>query len=209
MTQASQQALEILRNPHLFSWYLVPLLAFVLYVYISEVEKRNWHTVLAGLVFFTAEFFWEILNALLFHFTGYAALWSAPADTAYLILIGLNIEIAMMFFVAGLIVIKSLPKDQKLKIFGLPNRLVVPVIWGLFCVFIEVLLNQWGALVWDYVWWSWPHVYLIILGYTLPFLAITWVYDRLSLRAKGITLGVFVGIDVTCWILFVKILHWM
>ena len=209
LTEASLQALSILRSPDHFQWYLVPFLAFVLYVYMSEVQLGRWRIVFTGLLFAAAEFCWEILNALVLHFSGYAAVWSAPADSAFLILVGLNIEIYMMFVMAGVIVLKSLPQDRDLKICGFSNRLFIPLAWGLFCVFVEVLLNQWGALIWDYRWWCWPHIYLILIGYTAPFLAITWVYDRFSMRSIRIALAVFLSIDVIGWLVFVVGLKWI
>ena len=51
MTEAAQQALSILRDGSQFSWYVIPLFAFVVYVYANEIERRNWNLVLAGLAF--------------------------------------------------------------------------------------------------------------------------------------------------------------
>lgn len=209
MTEASIQALSILRSPDNLRWYLIPCLAFVLYVYFVEVEKRNWSVVLTGLLFYAAELGWEMLNALVLHFTQRSAVWTTPGDTAYLILVGLNIEISMMFAVAGVIVAKSLPGDRAKKLLGLPNRLVVPVAWGLFCAFVEVLLNRGGLLVWEYPWWNWPNVYAVLVGYTAPFLMITWAHDRLSIRAKGWAFAIWAAADVVAWIVFVNILRWI
>lgn len=41
-TESAQQALAILRDGSQFQWYVIPLLAFVFYVYTVEVEKRKW-----------------------------------------------------------------------------------------------------------------------------------------------------------------------
>ena len=209
MTEASIQALNILRSPDHLQWHLIPALAFVLYVYFAEIEKRNWHAVLTGLLFYAAEFGWEMLNALVLHFTQRSAVWTTSGDTAYLILVGLNVEISMMFAVAGVIVVKSLPGDRAKKLLGLPNRLVVPMAWGLFCAFVEVLLNRGGLLVWEYSWWSWPNPYLVIVGYTASSLLIPWAYDRLSIRAKGWAIGIWAAVDVLMWIVFVNILGWI
>ena len=52
------------------------------------------------------------MNEVFFFITGYSSLWNAPNHgTAYLLFIGLNIEIAFMFAVAGIIMIKTIPKD--------------------------------------------------------------------------------------------------
>jgi len=209
MTDASNRALEILRSPDHFQWYLIPLLACILYVYIVEIQKRNWHVVLAGLILSASEFCWEMLNALVLHFSQYSAVWTTPGDTAYLILVGLNIEIWMMFFVAGVIVLKTLPGDKTIKILGLPNRVMIPLLWGLFCAFVETVLNRWDALVWAYSWWNWPSIYLVVVGYTVPFLLITWVYDTFSIKSKVYVLLFFLITDAIMWIVFVNALKWI
>ena len=47
MTEASQQALAILRDPGQFQWYVIPLFALVVYVYAQEFERQNWSLVFA------------------------------------------------------------------------------------------------------------------------------------------------------------------
>ena len=154
MSEAAQQALAILRDPGQFKWYVIPLLSFVFYVYVVEVEKKNWSLVLAGLAFWGMDWFNEIWNSLVFHFTGYAPVWGAPGNTAFLILIGLNIEIMFMFAVSGIIWTKMLLPDKTTKIFGIPNRVFIAVAGAVFCVIVEMFLNGAGALTWDYAWWS-------------------------------------------------------
>lgn len=48
------------------------MLSFVFYVYTVEVEKRSWSMVLAGLAFWGMDWFNEIWNSLVFHFTNHA-----------------------------------------------------------------------------------------------------------------------------------------
>ena len=153
-TEASVRALKILRDGSQFQWYVIPLLALVLYLYAVEIERKNWNLVFAGLALWGMDWFNEIWNGLVFHFTQYAPVWGAPARTAYLILIGLNIEICFMFAVAGLIVAKVLPADKTRPIFGMPNRLFIAVTASVFCVVVELLLNAVDALTWDYRWWN-------------------------------------------------------
>jgi hypothetical protein len=209
MTPESLQTLGALRNLGYFKWYLVPLLAFVIYVYAVEIEKRNWNGILIGLLFSAGEFCWEMINGLVLYFTQYSAIWTTPADSAYIILAGLNIEIFLMFFIAGVIVTKTLPADRGMKILGLPNRILIPVLWGIFCTLVEVTLNRMNVLIWEYSWWRWPHIYIIIVNYTAPFLLIAWAYDRLSLRFKVRALIVFVLVDVVAWVVFSTILRWI
>ncbi|MBM3173808.1 MAG: hypothetical protein FJZ85_08935, partial [Chloroflexi bacterium] len=166
MTESAQQALSILRDASQYQWYVIPLFALVVYVYANEVEKRNWALVFAGLAFWGMDWFNEIWNGLVFHFTQYAPVWGAPGQTAYLILIGLNIEICFMFAIAGVAFAKMLPKDKRQKVLGIPNRLLFAIVGAAFCVFVEVLLNAIGALTWDYSWWNARVPWLIFLiGY--------------------------------------------
>ena len=210
MTESASQALAILRDGSQFQWYVVALLAFVFYVYTVEVEKRNWSLVLAGLAFWGMDWFNEIWNGLVMHFTGYAPVWGAPGKTAYLILIGLNIEIMFMFAVSGIIWTKMLLPDKKAKILGLPNRWVVAIAGSAFCVFVEYLLNGVGALTWDYPWWNRSAPWLIFLfGYLTFFVVAFWVFDMKTLKAKLIAVGTIWAVVIASLILFIPILHWI
>ena len=209
-TESSVQALSILRDGSQFQWYVIPLLIVVLYVYAVEVEKRNWNVLLAGLAFWGMDWFNEIWNGLVFHFTQYAPVWGAPGDTAYLILIGLNIEICFMFAMAGVVVSKMLPTDKGKKVLGLPNRLFAAIAGSAFCVIVEVFLNSANALTWDYAWWNVKAPWLIFLfGYFHFFLVAYWVHDMKSMRSKIITVSTIYAVDAICLILFIGILKWI
>lgn len=209
MTQASIQAMDILRSPDNMQWYVVPLLVIAIYMYIVEVQQKNWSAVVLGLTFWTVEFVWEILNALILHFSEYAPIWTTPSgNSAYVIYVGLNIEIAFFFAVAGLMIIKSLPQDKYLKIMGIPNRIFLPVAFGLTGVFVESLLNQCNLLIWDYSWWCWPNIWLIIVAYCLPFYVLVRLHDALSLKAKKIALCVTSFLAITCHLVFATFLGW-
>jgi hypothetical protein len=210
MPESASEALSILRDGSQFRWYVITLFAFVVYVYAVEVERRNWNLVFAGLAFWGMDWFNEIWNGLVFHFTGYAPVWGAPGKTAYLILIGLNIEICFMFAVAGVTFGKMLPPDKKAKILGIPNRWVIAVTGAAFCVFVEVLLNSIGALTWEYSWWSARAPWLIfLLGYLYFFLVSFWVHDLESVRKKATVVGIIFAFDVLCLIIFGAILGWI
>lgn len=209
-TESARQALEILRDGSTFQWYVIPLFALVVYVYANEIQQKHWHVVFAGLAFWGMDWFNEIWNSLVFHFTGYAPVWGAPGGTAYLILIGLNIEISMMFAIAGIGFSKMLPMDKDLKIMGLPNRWFIAIIGSAFCVFVEVLLNAIGALTWDYPWWNARSPWLIFLfGYLHFFIVSFWVHDMQSMRSKWIALGVIYGVDAVAILLFGVVLGWL
>jgi hypothetical protein len=209
-TCAAAEALSILRSGDLFQWYVIPLFALVVYVYAVEVERQNWNLVFAGLAYWGMDWFNEIWNGLVFHFNQYAPVWGAPGKTAYLILIGLNIEICFMFAVAGVTFSKMLPADRKLKVLGIPNRLFFAVFGSIFCVFVEVLLNAVGALTWDYPWWNVGAPWLIFLvGYLPFFLVAFWVHDMRTVRQKATVVGSILGLDVLALVVFAGILRWI
>jgi hypothetical protein len=211
MSESTLQALSILRDGTLFKWYVIPLLSFVFYVYVVEVEKRHWNAVLAGLAFWGMDWFNEIWNALVLHFSGYAPVWAAPGgDTAYLILVGLNIEIMFMFAVSGIIWTKMLLPKKDDRILGIPNRWVVALGGSAFCVFIEYLLNSMGMLTWDYPWWNRGAPWLIfIFGYLIFFIVAFWVFDMESLKSKiQVVSGIWI-FDLVCLVLFMGTLEWI
>ena len=209
-TDAARQAVSILRDAGQFQWHVIPILLLVLYVYANEIERRNWNVVFAGLALFGMDWFNEILNSLVFHFTQYAPLWSAPADTAFLILIGLNIEISFNFAIMGIVVAKTLPPDPATRILGVPNRWFLAVAASAFCVGIELFLNAAGALTWDYWWWNVRMPWLILLfGYLTFFVVAFWVHDMPTLRQKVRTVGAIFAFDAVCLLVFGAWLRWI
>ena len=210
MTDASQKALAILRDPSQFSWYVIPIFVLALYVYAVEIEKRNWSLVLAGLAFWGMDWFNEIWNGLILHFTGRSAFWTTPGHSAYVILIGLNVEITLMFAILGIVCIKMLPKDKDLKILGVPNRCFFALTNSVLCVIVEIVLNALGALVWEYPFWNFPNVILIFLIGYLPFMAVSfWVHDMTSRRRQLAVVGVIFGVDIFGIAVFMGLLHWI
>lgn len=210
MSDSALQALSILRDPSQFKWYVIPLLAFVFYVYTVEAEKRNWNLILAGLAFWGMDWFNEIVNGVVLRLTGYAPIWGEPGGTAYLILVGLNIETMFMFAVAGIIWTKMLHPDKDFKYLGIPNRWFVAIGGAAFSVFVEYLLNSAGALTWDWPWWNRSAPWLIFLfGYLTFFIAAFWVYDMDSLKKKLWTVGTIWGLDLVLAVIFLGVLRWI
>jgi hypothetical protein len=209
-TASALKAVEILRDGSLFQWYVIPLFALTVYVYAVEVERKNWDLFFAGLAFWGMDWFNEIWNGLVFHFTNYAPVWGAPGKTAYLILIGLNIEICFMFAIAGIAFGKTLPADKKLKVLGVPNRVFLAVVGSAFCVLVEVGLNAVNALTWDYSWWSVRAPWLIFLVGYLPFFLVSfWVHDLESMRRKAFVSGGILAFDLAALFIFGGILRWI
>ena len=209
-TESASTALSILRDGSTFQWYVIPFIAFIFYVYTVEVQKMDWNLVLAGLAFWGMDWINEIINSLVFHFTNYAPIWGAPGDTAYLILIGLNIEIMFMFAVSGIIWSKMLLPDRKTKILGVPNRAFIAIAGAAYCVFIEYLLNEIGALTWDYTWWNRGAPWLIFLfGYLTFFVIAFWIFDMEKISSKLKVVGAIWAIVIVSLVVFIPILHWI
>ena len=125
--EATEAALAILRKGELFQWYVITLLALVVYVYLIEISKGNWKGIAAGLSLYMVHWLVEIVNALIQHFSGHA-LWTVPSGTAFLILVGVGVELSLMFSIAGLILTKIIPEDPSVKILGVPNRLFFAIL---------------------------------------------------------------------------------
>jgi len=209
-TETASLANSILRDGSQFQWYVIPLMAFVFYVYVVEVEKRNLNLVFAGLAFWGMDWINEIINSLVFHFTNYAPIWGTPSKTAFLILIGLNIEIMFMFAVSGIIWSKMLLPEKKTKILGIPNRAFVAIGGAAYCVFIEYLLNSAGALTWEYPWWNRGTPWLIFLfGYLTFFVIAFWVFDMKTIKNQLLTIGTIWTTVIVSLIIFIPVLHWI
>jgi hypothetical protein len=211
VTGFTREAERMLRDPHQFKWYVVALLGFVFYVYAVEVERRRWDIILAGLAFWLMDWFNEVVNALVLHFTHRAAIWTVTGSTAYLILIGLTIEISFLFAVSGVVFVKFLPPDRNMRILGVPNRWVYVLGFSCLCVFIEVLLHAAGVFHWEYWWWNVPFVPLIVIfGYATFFAVAAWVYDMGSDHRRQLrVVGVLAAVDAVGLLVFGPILEWI
>ncbi len=209
-TKSALQALAILRDPSQFQWFVIPFLLIVLYIYFVEIGKKNWSRVLAGLALWGMDWFNEIWNGLVFHFTNYAPVWGEPSKTAYLILIGLNIETCFMFAIMGIAATYLLPEDKHTKILGMPNRIFFAVGFSITSVIIENVLHAAGALTWDYSWWNVKTPWLIFLIGYLPFFLVSfWVYDMKSVRNKVVTVSALLAFDLVCLVVFGAVLKWI
>ncbi|MEI8081484.1 MAG: hypothetical protein WCI74_06520 [Actinomycetes bacterium] len=201
----TQQALNILRGGENFQWYVITLLAFVVYIYANEISNKNYKVVAAGLALYGVHWFYEILNALIQHFSG-NALWTVPSGTAFLLLVGVGVELSLMFSVAGLAMAKLLPEDPKLKILGIPNRIVFAVGNAALFAIIEIFLAKTPAFVWVYSWWGALPVFVLV--YIPFFLAAFWCYDWKPKRQVQFIASVFT-VDAVMFIVFAGVLGWI
>lgn len=183
--EVTADTLSRLRTLDNLNWVLVVCLAFVLYVYLIAIEQKQWSQIAAGLALYAVHWFVEIVNALIQHFSGHA-LWTASGGTAFVILVGVGIEISMMFSVAGLILSKALPKDKNQKILGINNRIVFAVINALLISLIEIPLAASPIFQWVYPWWGMLTVWVFV--YIPFFLAAFFCYD-----AKPKNRRIFIG----------------
>ncbi|HET8975272.1 MAG TPA: hypothetical protein VFN15_01480 [Solirubrobacterales bacterium] len=210
LTDFTLEAQRMLRDDSNVAWYVVTLLVLVLYVYSVEVERRRWDIVLAGLAFWFADWINEIVNSLVLHFSDRAALWTVTGDTAYLILIGLCIEISFMFAISGIVYAKSLPDDPRAKLLGMPNRITIGLGFSIFAVGVELLLHAAGIFHWEYWWWNTPFVLpIVIFGYLWFFLIAAYVYDRPDDRSRVRIVGTMAAIVAVSLVVFGPILEWI
>lgn len=121
MTQASQQALQGLRDLSMLKWYAIPLLAIVFYIYAIEIKRArgsgNWDAVFSGLTLFGMDFFNETWNGWVLQLSGRSAVWTTPGDTALRTAVGWNIEIIFMFLILGMIYYHSLFSKPEIRNF--------------------------------------------------------------------------------------------
>lgn len=208
--ESATRALTHLRDPALFKWYVIPLLLLVLYVYAEQVRARRWPVVLGGLAFWLMDWINEIWNGLIFHFTQFAPVWGAPGDTAFLILIGLNVEICLMFAVMGVTSLLLLPADPKLRILGINNRLLFAAVNSVLAVSVECGLNAIGALTWEYSYWNQSFPYLVFLIGYLPFFLVAYcVHDLPDTRKQVTAVAALASVVAGSLLLFGSVLHWL
>ena len=203
--EVTAQALSILRSGENFQWYVIALLALTIYIYTNEISKQNWKGVAAGLALYSVHWFFEIMNSLIQHFSGHA-LWTVPTGTAFLILIGVGVELSFMFSVAGVVLSKLLPEDPKAKILGINNRLLFALGNAAFFSIFEIFLVQTPAFAWVYPWWGALPVFITV--YIPFFLAAFYVYDW-PRRRQAAFIGTVFALDVVMLVLFAGILSWI
>jgi hypothetical protein len=215
MTPASIQALQHLRDFSTLKWYVIPLLAIVLFIYARELRKArgsgNWDPVFAGLTLFGMDFFNETWNGWVLAISGRSAFWTAPGDTALRTLVGWNIEIMFMFAIAGIVFYYMCPENRSERILGLPARWFWAIGFSVFCVVVECVLNIGGLLVWEYPFWkrSFGGVWLIFLfGYFEFFVAINGVLALKTNRLKAAVIGIIYAVPVLMNVFGFAIMGW-
>lgn len=203
--ELTQQALQILRSPSNFQWYIISILAFVVFVYSDAFQRKQFNEIAAGLALYATHWFFEIMNGLIQHFSGHA-LWIVPTGTSYLLLIGVGIELSCMFAAAGVILSKLLPKDRNMKILGINNRIFFAIINAAIFSIIEIFLSMTPAFHWVYNWWGSFPVFVTV--YIPFFLSAFFCYD-FSRKNQKLYIGSIVAVDIIMLIVFAGILGWV
>ncbi len=203
--EATQMALSILRKGDNFHWMVIPVLVFVLYIYFNELSKKNYRGIAAGLSLYMIHWFYEILNALIQHFSGHA-LWTIPTGTCFLLLVGVGIEISLMFSFAGLAASKLLLADPQAKVLGINNRLFFGTANALLASILEIFLAKTPAFIWVYPWWGASTVFVSVY---IPFFVISaYCYDWSPSTQKKFIGGLFL-LNVFLLAVFAGYLGWI
>ena len=167
--EATAMALAILRRGEYFNLYVIFMLVVVLYIYFSEFQKKNYNAIVAGLTLYGIHWFVEIINSIIQAVSGHA-LWTVPSGTAYLILIGVGIELSLMFAIAGIVQSKLLSEDPKEKMLGLPKPLAIGIGNALLASIIEIFLIFTDSFVWVWEWWNAFTVFIFVY---IPFFVVS------------------------------------
>ena len=172
---AADAALAAVRDPSNFNWTTIFFLAVVVMMYISEYKKGNHNAIASAIALYSVHWFYEIVNAVIRYFTGYA-LWTVSADSSsFILLIGVSVELSMMFAIAGF-TSKLLPEDKDMKIFGINNRIVFAIGSALLFSVIEIFLAWTPAFIWVYKWWGAIPVFITTY---IPFFLVSYlIYDK-------------------------------
>ena len=184
----SQESMDLVnaikvRDTGNFGWTFIFILAVVFYVYWSEIHKKNYPAVQAGLALYGVHWLYEIANAIIGKCSGYP-LWAVSnQSTTFILLVGVSWELSMMFSLAGIISFKMMPQDRTKRYFargkfkGISCKLMVALemalLFALFESFLAATTNN--SFIWVYPWWGVIPVF--ITTYIPFFLASNYVPD--------------------------------
>lgn len=182
LSKSLVEAIKV-RDTGNFNWTFIFILAVVFYIYWSNIQKKNYDVIYAGLALYGVHWLYEIVNAIIGHVTGYP-LWSVSNEsTTFILLVGVCWELSMMFSIAGMISLKMLPEDRSKRYFtkggkkGISCKLVgaleMALLFALFESFLAATSNH--SFIWVYKWWGVIPVF--ITTYVPFFLASNYVPD--------------------------------
>lgn len=191
-----------------FNWTFIFILAVVFYVYWTEIRKKNYEAVYAGLVLYGVHWLYEICNAIIAKIFGYP-LWSVSNEsTTFILLIGVCWELSMMFSLAGIISFKMLPDDRTKRYFtkngrkGISCKLVGAIEMAALFALVESFLagTSNNSFIWVYKWWGVLPVF--ITTYVPFFLASNFVPDMAPKKRRNFLIGLW-GLDALLLIILI------
>ena len=185
----------VVRSTENFNWTFIFILAVVFYVYWSEINRKEFKVIFAGLALYGVHWLYEICNAIIAHLAGYP-LWSVSNEsTTFILLIGVCWELSMMFSLAGIISYKMLPADPDARYFAkggrkgvsakLAGAISMAALFALVESFLAATSNH--SFIWVYPWWGVLPVF--ITTYIPFFLASNYVPDMKPARRKAFLIG--------------------
>ena len=203
----SREAMDLVnaiqvRSTENFNWTFIFILAVVFYVYWSEMHKKNYDMIFAGLALYGVHWLYEIGNAVIAHFAGYP-LWAVSNEsTTFILLIGVCWELSMMFSLAGIISLKMLPEDRTTRYFakdgrkGIDCKLAGAISMALLFALVESFLAGTSnhSFIWVYKWWGVLPVF--ITTYIPFFLAANYVPDMKPAQRKSFLITEWVLVAV-------------
>ena len=173
-----------------FNWTFIFILAVIFYIYWTNIQKKNYDVLYAGVALYGVHWLYEIVNAIIGHFAGYP-LWSVSNEsTTFILLVGVCWELSMMFSIAGMISFKMLPEDRNKRYFtkggkkGISCKLVGAIEMALLFALVESFLAATSnhSFIWVYKWWGVLPVF--ITTYVPFFLASNYVPDMEPIKRK-------------------------
>ena len=196
-----------------FNWTFIFILAVVFYVYWTEIHKKNYEAVFAGLALYGVHWLYEIANAIIGRITG-GPLWAVSNDSStFILLVGVSWELSMMFSLAGIISFKMMPQDRTKRYFakgkfkGISCKLMVAIEMALLFALFESFLagTSNNSFIWVYKWWGVIPVF--ITTYIPFFLASNYVPDlkpktrAIFLIAEWALVAILLAVLIPCGVI--------
>ena len=199
----------VVRSTENFNWTFIFILAVVFYVYWTEIQKKNFDVVFAGLALYGVHWMYEIVNAIIGKIWGYPLWTVSNASTTFILLKGVCWELSMMFALAGIISFKMLPDDRSKRYFtkggtrkGISCKFVGAIEMALLFALFESFLagTDNGSFLWVYKWWGVLPVF--ITTYVPFFLASNYVPDMEPKKRRRFLIGLW-GLVALCLVILI------
>ena len=198
---AAEAAKAAVRDPSNFHWSILTLFAVVLVTYCNEIKAKNYKSVACALMLYSIHWLYEIANAVICHFTGYALWTVSPESTSFILLIGVSAELSLMFSIAGF-TCGLLPADPKKKILGINNRWFFGIGMALFCSVFEIFLAWTPAFIWVYPWWGALPVFVTTY---IPFFVGAYLTYDLPPKKQWTVVGSLMAVNILLLVILVPL----